>query len=638
MISSMREYFRSLKVILVVIILAFIGTSVVYFGASTLGGSAAKPNVIATVNGEEIPAERFRRAQANMIQAYERMSKQRMTPELAERLGLDQQVIGDLVADAVIVQGAEREGIRVSDDELRARIQEMREFQEDGRFSRDRYLRILRQARLDPAEFESEMRRQLIRRRMEALVKDGVKVSDAELRDAYRLNHERVRAEWAAVDVQPLMATVTVADGDLEPYVKAHAALFTRPERRRVQYVVLNAALYTHPVSDRDVEAYYAEHGSEFEQPRRIHAAHILVRVPTVGGSEAENKAKARIEAAIKRAQAGEDFAKLARELSEDTANAAQGGDLGLVGPGELVPQFEQAAFALKKGEVSPAPVRTPFGYHAIKVLEVREGGKTPLKEVAPTIKDKLVAEASDKGAHAKADEVRPFLLTAKDFVAEAKARSLDVREAAVARGDALDGIGREPGIEESVFALTVGGVSAPLKTRSGYAIVKVTEQIPAGVPPLSEIKARVIDTIKRERAEGQATERAKAFIASLAAGGDFMALAKAERLSTGEIPFFTRAEPPKERGTLPGGVLVAALQTAAGQVAEPVRGEAAVYVVKTLERQPPDLQTFDAQKPELEKQMLEQKRNQVWDAWIQAHRTATKVEVAGRAVPPARY
>jgi peptidyl-prolyl cis-trans isomerase D len=636
-ISSMREYFRSLKVILVVIILAFVGTSVVYLGASTFGGGAAKPNVIATVNGEEIPAERFRRAQANMVQAYERMSKQRMTPELAERLGLDQQVIGDLVADAVIVQGAEREGVRVSDDELRTRIQEMREFQDDGRFSRDRYLRILRQVRLDPAEFESEMRRQLVRRKMEALVKDGVKVSDAELRDAYRLSHERVRAEWAAVDVQPLMAAVTVADGDLEPYVKAHPAQFTRPERRRVQYIMLNGALYTHPVSDRDVEAYYAEHGSEFEQPRRIRAAHILVRVPTVGGSEAENKAKARVEAAIKRAQAGEDFAKLARELSEDTANAAQGGDLGFVGPGELVPQFEQAAFALKKGEVSPAPVRTPFGYHAIKVLDVREGGKTPLKEVAATIKDKLVAEASDKGARAKADEVRPLLLSAKDFVAEAKARGLDVREATAARGDALDGIGREPGVEESVFALAVGGVSPPLKTRSGYAIVKVTEQIPAGVPPLAEIKARVIDTIKRERAEGQAMERAKAFIASLAKGGDFLALAKAERLNTGEIPFFTRADPPKG-GALPGGVLVVALQTAAGQVAEPVRGGAAVYVVKTLERQPPDPQAFDAQKQEFEKQMLEQKRNQVWEAWVKAHRTATKVEVAGQAVPPSRY
>ena len=473
---------------------------------------------------------------------------------------------------------------------------------------------------------------------MEALVRDGVKVSDAELRDAYRLNHERVRAAWAAVEVGPLMASVTVADGDLEPYVKAHAAQFTRPERRRLQYVVLNSALYTRLVSDRDVEAYYAEHGSEFELPRRIHVAHVLVRVPTVGGSEAENKAKGRIEAVIKRAQAGEDFAKLAREVSEDTANAAQGGDLGLVGPGELVPQFEQAAFALKKGEVASAPVRTPFGYHAIKVVDVREGGKTPLKEVAVTIKDKLMAEASDTGAHAKAEEVRSRLLATKDFVAEAKSRGLEVREAAIARGDALEGIGREPGVEESVFALTVGGVSAPLKHRNGYVIVKVTEQIPAGVPPLSEIKARVIDAIKRERAEGQAMERAKTFIASLAKGGNFLAVAKADGLSTGEIPFFTRADPPKERGALPGGVLMAALQTAAGQVAEPVRGGAAVYVVKTLEREPPDLQGFDTQKEALEKQMFEQKRNQIWDAWIRARRNATKVEVAGQAVPPARY
>src|SRR5262249_1708714 len=154
----MREYFRSLKFILVIIIVAFIATSVVYFGTSALSGSSNKPNVVATVNGEEIPADRYRRAQQSMVEAYERMAKQRLTPELAEKLGLHQQIMNDLVSDAVIVQGAEREGVRVSDDELRLRIQEMREFQEDGHFSRERYLRILRQVRFDPGEFESEMR------------------------------------------------------------------------------------------------------------------------------------------------------------------------------------------------------------------------------------------------------------------------------------------------------------------------------------------------------------------------------------------------------------------------------------------------------------------------------------------------
>jgi peptidyl-prolyl cis-trans isomerase D len=636
-ISSMREYFRSLKFILVIIIVAFIATSVVYFGTSALSGGSNKPNVVATVNGEEIPAERYRRAQQSLVAAYERMSKQRMTPELAERLGLNQQVMNDLVSDAVIVQGAEREGVRVTDDELRLRIQEMREFQEDGHFSRDRYVRVLRQVRLEPGEFEAEMRRQLVRQKIESLVRDGIKISDAEVTEAYNSRNERVRAAYASIDVQPFMAGVTVADADVEPYVKAHQAQFTRPERRRLQYVVASPSAYAQPVTDQEVEAYYKEHAGEFEQPRRVHVAHVLVRVPQVGGSEAENKAKAKIEAVIKRVQGGEDFAKLAKEVSEDTSNAPQGGDLGFVGPGELVPQFEQAAFALKKGEVSAAPVRTPFGYHAIKVLDIREAAKKPLKEAAGQIRDKLTAERSDRAARTKAEEAKAALIGAKDFAAQAKALGLDARDGTVGKGESLEAFGREPQLDEAVFSLAVGGVSAPIKTRSGYVLVKVVGQIPAGVPPLAEIRSQVVDAIKRERAEAQAIERARAFIASLAKGGEFSATAKAAGLPVAELPFFSRAEPPKDRGLVPNGVFLAAFQTPAGQIAEPVRGGNGVYVVKVLERLPADAQGLEKQRGDLEKQLLDQKRNQVWDGWIRAHRATTKVEVAGQPVPPGR-
>jgi peptidyl-prolyl cis-trans isomerase D len=635
-ISSMREYFRSLKFILVIIILAFIGTSVVYFGTSAMSGSAGRSSaMVGTVNGEEIPAERYRRLQAALINQYERATKQRMTPELAERMGLNQQVINDLVTDAVVVQGATREGVRVSDDELRGQIQAMREFQVDGRFSRDRYLQTLQQVRLDPADFEQEMRRQLVRRKMETLIRDGVKVSDAELREAFRLRNERVRAAWASLEVQPLLASVTVADSDLEPYLKSHQAQFTRPEQRRLQYVLVDSKLFAQPVPDQDVEAYYNEHGSEFEQPRRVHVAHVLVRVPPVGGSDAENAAKAKVEAVIKRAQAGEDFGKLAKEVSEDTANAAQGGDLGFVGAGDLVPQFEQAAFALKKGEISPAPVRTPFGYHAIKVLDVKEGGRAALKEVAAKIRDKLVAERSENAARTKAQAMRMALVSAKDFAAEAKTLGLEAREATVARGEPLPGVERDPGLEESIFALAVGGVSAPLKTGAGYAIVKAEGQIPAGVPALADIKPRVIEAIKRERAEALAMERAKGLVTSLDKGGDFLAAAKAAGFATGEIPLFSRTEPPKDRGGLPGNVLMVALQTVAGQVSEPVRAGGAVYVVKTFERQAPDPQSFDKQQAELEKQVLEQKRTQVWDSWVQSRRAATKIDIAASLAGP---
>jgi peptidyl-prolyl cis-trans isomerase D len=629
-ISVMREYARSLKIVLLIVIAVFILTSGVlfYFGTGPFG--SGRSNAVAVVNGEEIPQDRFRRAQTNIIAAYERVSRQRLTPELAERLGLSQQVINELVTEALVVQGAGQEGVRVSDDELRSTIQQIREFQENGRFSRDEYLKVLRQIRLDPGEFETEVRRQLVRRKMEGLIKQGVKVSEEEVRRAYTERHERVRAAWAYADVKPVMATVPVADGDLEPYVKAHQAQWSQPERRRLQYVMVSASKLAQSVSDADIEAYYKEHAAEFEEPKRLRVAHVLVRVPPVGGSEAEHAARAKVEDVIKRARAGEDFAKLAREISEDKASAAQGGELGLVGPGELVAPFEQAAFALKKGEIS-APVRTPFGYHAIRVLEVREGGKTPLKDVAPKIREALIAQKSERAAAAQADEMKTALLGAKDFTAEAKRLGLEPREATFGRGDTLAGAGRDPQLDEAIFGLASGGVSAPLKTAGGYAIVKVVQQIPAGVPPVAEIRDRVVDAIKRERAEQQVTDKAKALIAALGKGGDFAAVAKGDGFTTGSIPLFSRADPPKERASLPGGVLLAALQTPAGQLAEPVRAEGGVYVVKTLERQPAAPEGFDRERVELEKQVLEQKRALAWDSWLRGRLASAKVEVGGQ-------
>ena len=631
MISVMREYARSLKIVLLIVIVVFILTSGVlfYFGTGPFGSAGARDSAVAMVNGEEIPRERYQRAQANMMAAYERMARQRLTPELAERLGLSQQVMNELVTEAVVIQGAAKEGIRVSDDELRATIQQIREFQENGRFSREEYMRVLRQVRLDPGQFETEVRRHLARRKMEGIVKQGVKVSEEEIRQAYAQHNERVRAAWAYADIKPVMAAVQVADADLEPYVKAHTPQFTQPERRKLQYVLVAPAKQPPAVTDAEVEAYYKEHGSEFEEPKRVRVAHVLVRVPPTGGTEAENAAKAKIEDVIKRARGGEDFAKLAREISEDKASAAQGGELGLVGPGELVAPFEQAAFALKKGEISD-PVRTPFGYHAIRVLDIREGGKSPLKDVAAKIKETLAAQKAERAAATRAEEAKTALAAASDFSAEAKRLGFGPHESLFARGDGLAEAGRDPQVDEAIFGLAPGGVSAPIKTAGGYLVAKVVEAVPAGVPPLPEIRARVVEAIKRERAEQQLTEKAKALVAAMSKGGDFVATAKADGFTTGVLPAFSRAEPPKDRGGLPNSVLLAALQTPAGQVAEPVRGEGGVYVVRTLERQPAPPDGFEKERADLEKQVLEQKRTLAWDDWIRGRLAGARVEVGG--------
>src|SRR5262245_2617430 len=308
----MREYFRGLKLILLFVIVAFIATSFFYFGSDSLRSGSARSNALASVNGEEIPPARFQRVQRNYLEYYRRTYQQDITPEMAERLGLTQQVINDLIQEALILQQARREGISISDEELRLRIQTIPAFQEDGRFSRERYLSQLRQIRIEPAEFENEVRREMLRQKMEAIVKDGIKVSDAEVHDLYNARFERVRAAWAQIEIEPLLAQITVTDDDAQAYLKTHEARFSRPERRRIQYVLISPKTFAQAVSEADAEAFYKEHRAEFERPQRLKAAHILVRVPPTGGSEAENKSKAKVEEAIRRAKAGEDFGKLA--------------------------------------------------------------------------------------------------------------------------------------------------------------------------------------------------------------------------------------------------------------------------------------------------------------------------------------
>ena len=629
MITWMRRYRKILNVSLIVVAAGF-AASLFVFGASGFRGDERSASSVATVNGESIPVERYQRRYQAYLDAYTQMYRDRFTPELAERMGLSQQVVNDLVQEAVIVQRARAEGPELTDEELNAQIQAIPSFREGGRFSLKRYQEMLRRRGVSAAQFEADVRRELTRMKVEQAIKSGVKVSDAELERAFALQREEVRATWALVDLAPLVAAATVTDDELAAYLKGHAQEFQLPERRVIQYVTITPRDFMKPVSEAGVEKYYTDHARDFEVPREAQIAHILVRIPETGGSAAEDRTKAKAADLIRRAKAGEDFGKLARENSEDPGSAAQGGDLGWIRAGQVFPEFEQAAFALKKGEIS-APVRTPFGYHAIRVLEVREGGKSPLKEVAPRIKETLAAQKSERAAAARADEMKAGLAGAKDFAAEAKRLGLEPREASFGRGDALAEAGRDPQLDETIFSLAVGGVSAPLKTAGGYAVIKVVQQIPAGVPPMAEIRDRVVEAIRRERAAQQVADKAKALAAEVSKGGDFAAAAKAAGFTTGDVPLFSRADPPKERGSLPGGVLLAALQTPVGKIAEPVRVEDGVYVVKTVERQPAPAEGFDRERPELEKQVLEQKRALAWESWIRGRLAQAKVEVGGQ-------
>jgi peptidyl-prolyl cis-trans isomerase D len=381
---------------------------------------------------------------------------------------------------------------------------------------------------------------------------------------------------------------------------------------------------FTKPVTDAEVEKYYAEHAQEFETPKKVRASHVLVRVGETGGSEAEDKAKGKIADVIRRAKSGEDFAKLAREVSEDPATKANGGEIGLVGKGEVVPAFEQALFALKKGEMSPEPVRTPFGFHAIKVFEVQEGGKKPLKDAAPQIRERLQTESADRSARTRADEIRAQLLGAGDFAAEAKKLGLTPHDATIGRKQSAPFAGANA-MEEAAFNLTVGGVSAPVKTPAGWVVIKNLESLPAAVPALAEIKDKVEAAVKRQKAETAALARAKQ-IADDVKNADFATAAKKAGAQSGQTQRFSRTKPAER---LPGDAMMAALQAQVGAITEPVKSQQGYYVLKVLERVPPDMSGLPAERERVERDLLARKQTQAWQAWLGAARARAKVDVS---------
>jgi parvulin-like peptidyl-prolyl isomerase len=202
--------------------------------------------------------------------------------------------------------------------------------------------------------------------------------------------------------------------------------------------------------------------------------------------------------------------------------------------------------------------------------------------------------------------------------------------ETTVARIDRGLGLGSPDPMEETAFGLALGGVSAPVPTPAGWIVLKSVERLPAAVPPLGEIKDKVAAAVKRRKAEAEALARAGR-IAGDAKGGDLLAVARKAGATTGETPRFSRGKPAEK---LPGDAMLAGLQTPLGGVTAPVRTTQGFYVLKVLERVPPDPGDLAKERERIGRDLLALKQSQAWEAWVTGARASAKVEVSGRFQP----
>lgn len=533
MLDVMRKSADSpvLKVLFVAIVLVFL-----FWGVGTVGRERVE--VAAHVNDEVITNREFQRAYERLGNMYQGMGGQ--APPAAF---LRSQAIGQLVDLELLNQEAQRLGLLVDEAELRDAIAASPDFQQDGRFDKERYLLLLQQNGYKPADFEEMQRRRMVAGKVQELVRSGVHVSEQDIKDHFLYENERLNLRFVRVPASQFVNQVTISDEDLQKYYADNQEQYREPERVAIKMVEFRPQDFAAQVTptDEDVQAYYDAHLSDYQRPEEARARHILFKVAPDASDADKAAARTQADAVLTEAKGGADFAELAKQHSQDST-AAAGGDLGSFGRGVMTPAFETAAFALEPGQISDI-VETPFGLHIIKLEQKTPARTQPLDEVRASIVEAIKLQQARQVSLKKVEEAHEQLLDGKDITQVAADAGLTVQTPPpFGRNEPIAGIGARPELAKQAFLTDAGEVGEIVTEPTGYIVFSVVEVTPTHIPELSTVRAKVEADLRAKRASEAARQRAEELLPKLQEKPDIDALAQQENLKVEESTQVGRA------------------------------------------------------------------------------------------------
>jgi len=502
-------------------------------------------NIAARVNGDEIGYSEYQSSYSNLYNLYQNIYQGKFDAKLEKQLNLPKQALRQLIEESLLIHQASQLGITVTQKELIDSIANYDAFQVDGKFNRDRYLEVLNYQRMDPEQFEATQRKQLLTQKVRATLQQDASVSDAEVAAAFHRENDKINLNYVWLSPALVESKVTVTDAGLKSFFEKNIEKFRVPEKVSLRYLQFDPARYVDKVgtlSDEDLQRYYRRNLDQFEIKEQVKAAHILLRVPKDANEEAIQKRQKLANELLQQLKDGADFAQLAKTYSDDKSNAANGGELGTFGRGTMVSQFEDAAFALRPGQLSKV-VRTPFGFHIIKVEEYTEPGVKPLVDAIKEVKAGLKLEKSRQLAYEKAMDAYNINRKTGDLEAAATANDLGIKETGFfSANDAIDGIGKVAEISQAAFALKPGELARPEQTTQGVFLFTLKDRQASHLPELAKVKATVEQAYRTEQAQTLAKELADKLLTESTAKKSLRAAAKNLKLSVEESGDFSRS------------------------------------------------------------------------------------------------
>lgn len=602
MLKTFRDNLKYLSWVLWLVIAVFVLFIFTDFGGIQPGGTAPT-DAAASVGDLEVSYAEFERAYRQTEDFYRQSYGDQFNRELAQQIGLPMQVMDQLVAEKILLDEADRMGLRVTDDELVRYISEIPAFQfSDGSFvGNDQYSRILRSNGYTVEQFEAGARSDLLTQKVRAVLSENVFVSDAEVVDDYKKRIETAKIRYLRLPSNRLREEIVVTDEEVAAFFTENQADFEVPERRIVDYLMIDpqALRSTIELTDGDIRTYYDENPDEFTREEQVRARHILLQINPDRTAE---QADAEMEEIIRRLDAGDDFAALAAELSDDPGSKSQGGDLGFFGRGQMIPEFEEAAFGAQPGD-RVGPVKTSFGYHLIEVLERQPAGKQTLEEATEEIRDQLLTERSRDAAEVEATELAERL-TEESVDSVDTLRTLAGSTAGVTvnttepfgRADSVPGIGPATPFTSTAFELAEGESSAAIPVSRGWAVLRLSSIEAPHVPALETIEEDVRQALLDQRQLELATSRLEQARQSLGEEQSFDELATELGLTIEESGEIRRTGPIGGLGSNPE-IANAAMSLDAGEIGGPITHNRDVVLFEVAERQRYDPLKFEQEK-----------------------------------------
>jgi peptidyl-prolyl cis-trans isomerase D len=525
------------------VVLGAIALVFVFWG---INWTMSAPNYAAKVNGVEIPSSDVRQAYQQQLAQYERQTHGQLSD--AERTDLKRRVLEEYVNSEALVTRADDLGYRVSDQQLLTEMSHIPQLQVDGKLDLGHALAVLKAQGRPIAQIEDMIRHDAKLRQLDSAISASSFITPAELARLRALTREQREIAWLTIPAAKLAAGATPDDAAVQAYYDAHKSAYMTPETVNLRYVEVSLADLSAQVhvDDAQLKAYYDEQKAKtperFTQPEQRRVRHILFQV---GDPKDDSAAKAKAEAALKRAQSGEDFGKLAQELSQDTGSAKNGGDLGWAERSRYVGPFADAAFSMQAGEIK-GPVKTQFGYHILK-----------LDGVQPAAVKTFEQSKSDLEAEYRRTQAEKLFNDAQDSLADAALQSADIDVVARKAGLTVHDfpnfsragggdLGKSPDVVEAAFSADVlgGHLSPMIEIEKGRGVVLgATDHQAPTQKPLEAVRADVVAAWKKERGAELATEQAVAAVKRLQGGESWDSVAKSLGLAPQPPKFVSRTD-----------------------------------------------------------------------------------------------